>query len=54
MPGLLICVKVPDLLPREEHRFDVGCQCPDCGGQLTHIGDDVAEVLDVSGSLPCH
>ena len=27
--------------------FDVGCQCPECGGQLTHIGDDVAEVLDV-------
>lgn len=38
---------LPDHLPREEHRFDVGCQCPECGGQLTHIGDDVAEVLDV-------
>ena len=34
---------LPDHLPREEHRFDVGCQCPECGGQLTHIGDDVAE-----------
>ncbi|MCD8475472.1 MAG: IS66 family transposase [Shewanella fodinae] len=39
--------QLPEHLPREEHLVDVGCQCPDCGGQLTHIGDDVAEILDV-------
>jgi len=40
-------VTLPAQLPREELRVDAACQCPACQGQLTHIGDDVSEMLDV-------
>ncbi|WP_224215272.1 IS66 family transposase zinc-finger binding domain-containing protein [Vibrio metschnikovii] len=40
-------VTLPVQLPREELRVDAACQCPACQGQLTHIGDDVSEMLDV-------
>lgn len=38
---------LPEGLPREERRVEAACQCPDCQGDLTHIGDDVSEMLDV-------
>ncbi len=28
-------------------RVEAACQCPGCQGELTHIGDDVSEMLDV-------
>lgn len=38
---------LPAYLPREiqTHLPDNGC-CPDCGGGLTHLGDDVSEMLE--------
>jgi len=38
---------LPDHLPREsvEH-LPSGCCCPDCGGALKKLGEDVAEVLE--------
>lgn len=38
---------LPDHLPREnvEHT-PAECCCPDCGGRLTKLGEDVAEVLE--------
>ena len=38
---------LPDHLPREsvEH-LPVDCCCPDCGGALKKLGEDVAEVLE--------
>lgn len=38
---------LPEQLPREELRVETACQCPACQGELTHIGDDVSEMLDV-------
>ncbi|EKL33347.1 transposase IS66 family protein [Vibrio cholerae HE-40] len=38
---------LPSQLPREELRVEAACQCPACQGELTHIGDDVSEMLDV-------
>ncbi|WP_445429082.1 IS66 family transposase [Alishewanella sp. HL-SH05] len=40
-------VSLPAQLPREELRVETACQCPACQGELTHIGDDVSEMLDV-------
>ncbi|MCC5827777.1 IS66 family transposase [Alkalimonas sp.] len=40
-------VSLPAALPREEKRVEAPCQCPACEGQLTHMGDDVSEMLDV-------
>ncbi len=40
-------VTLPAQLPREEKRVDAPCQCPACQGELTHIGEDVSEMLDV-------
>jgi transposase len=40
---------LPDHLPREQivHAPITGsCNCPDCGGQMKHLGDDIAEMLD--------
>jgi hypothetical protein len=38
---------LPDHLPREERRHEPeGCSCPECGGALHRIGEDVSEVLD--------
>jgi transposase len=49
---------LPEHLPREiiEHLPEVAC-CPDCGGALKRLGEDVSEVLDyVPASLrvQCH
>lgn len=37
---------LPEHLPREEVRHEPASDCPDCGGHLEHLGDDVAEVLE--------
>jgi len=37
---------LPDHLPREAVIHDVGCACPDCGGPLRAIGEDVTEILE--------
>ena len=40
---------LPDHLPREPivHSPVTGaCNCPDCGGQMKHLSDDVSEMLD--------
>ena len=43
---------LPDHLPREPivHSPVTGaCNCPDCGGQMKHLSDDVSEMLDRAG-----
>ncbi|HEY3590677.1 MAG TPA: IS66 family transposase [Buttiauxella sp.] len=38
---------LPAALPREEHRHEPGCDhCPDCGGSLRFIRDEVSEKLE--------
>jgi transposase len=41
---------LPEHLPREEMRYEPltsnGCTCPDCGGTLQALEDDVSEVLE--------
>ncbi len=37
---------LPAHLPREIHVHRPDAQCPGCGGELRHLGDDVAEVLE--------
>ena len=36
----------PEHLPREELRHSAPCTCPNCGGALRKIGDEVSETLD--------
>ncbi|MEZ5727433.1 MAG: IS66 family transposase [Burkholderiaceae bacterium] len=37
---------LPEHLPRETLRHDPEAGCPDCGGELQRIGEDVAEMLE--------
>jgi transposase len=37
---------LPAHLPREERVHQPACACPDCGGQLKPLGEDVSEVLE--------
>ena len=37
---------LPEHLPRERVVHEPACTCPDCGGALRQIGEDVSEVLD--------
>lgn len=37
---------LPDDLPREDRLHAAACTCPDCGGALTYLGEDVSEVLE--------
>ncbi|MFV8836510.1 IS66 family transposase [Aquisalimonas sp. APHAB1-3] len=37
---------LPEDIPREDHRHAAACTCPDCGGALTYLGEDVSEVLE--------
>ncbi|WP_354289466.1 IS66 family transposase zinc-finger binding domain-containing protein [Sphingomonas sp. UYEF23] len=37
---------LPDYLPREEVVHAPACVCPDCGGAMRKIGEDVTEQLD--------
>lgn len=44
--------KVSKDTPRERRELDPGDSCPDCGGDLRVVGEDVSELIDmiVSGS----
>lgn len=33
--------------PRERHELDPGSACPDCGGELRLVGEDVSEILEM-------
>lgn len=37
---------LPEHLPREERRYQPACRCPDCGGAMRQIGEDVSEMLE--------
>jgi len=37
---------LPDHLPRERRVYEPDCTCPDCGGAMRQIGEDVSEMLE--------
>jgi transposase len=37
---------LPDHLPREEQIHEPSCVCPNCGGAMRKLGEDVTEVLE--------
>ncbi len=37
---------LPEHLPREEEVHEPTCTCPNCGGAMRRLGEDVTEVLD--------
>src|SRR5262245_2202140 len=37
---------LPEQLPREQRLYQPPCSCPDCGGAMRQIGEDVAEMLE--------
>ena len=37
---------LPDHLPREEEVHEPACACPNCGGAMRRLGEDVTEVLE--------
>ena len=39
--------RVSDTTPRERRELDPGSCCPDCGGDLRVVGEDVSELLDM-------
>ena len=39
--------RVSDTTPRERQELDPGSCCPDCGGDLRLVGEDVSEMLDL-------
>lgn len=39
--------RVSDTTPRERRELDPGAACPDCGGDLRIVGEDVSELLDM-------
>jgi len=39
--------RVSDATPRERRELDPGTCCPDCGGDLRVVGEDVSELLDM-------
>ena len=39
--------RVSDTTPRERRELDPGACCPDCGGDLRLVGEDVSEILDM-------
>lgn len=39
--------RVSDSAPRERRELDPGSCCPDCGGDLRLVGEDVSEMLDL-------
>ena len=39
--------RVSDSTPRERRELDPGRCCPDCGGELRLVGEDVSEMLDM-------
>ena len=40
-------LRVSDDTPRERRELDPGHDCPDCGGDLRVVGEDVSEMLDM-------
>ena len=48
---------LPDHLPREDVLHEPSCVCPDCGGAMRRMGEDVTEQLDyvpASFRVVCH
>lgn len=39
--------RVSEATPRERRELDPGACCPDCGGDLRLVGEDVSEILDM-------
>jgi transposase len=39
--------RVSETIPRERREFDPGSCCPDCGGDLRLVGEDISEMLDM-------
>ncbi|MGX0904496.1 transposase [Roseovarius sp. MBR-79] len=39
--------RVSKTTPRERRELDPGSCCPDCGGELRPVGEDVSEILDM-------
>ncbi|MEO6609719.1 MAG: IS66 family transposase [Aestuariivirga sp.] len=37
---------LPDHLPREEEVHEPACTCPNCGGAMRKLGEDVTEILE--------
>ncbi len=37
---------LPQHLPREQRLYQPACSCPDCGGVMRQIGEDVSEMLE--------
>lgn len=37
---------LPEHLPRQEEMHDPACTCPNCGGVMRRLGEDVTEVLE--------
>jgi len=46
-PALRRRPRVSDTTPRERRELDPGTCCPDCGGDLRVVGEDVSELLDM-------
>ena len=46
-PALRRRPRVSDATPRERLELDPGTCCPDCGGDLRVVGEDVSELLDM-------
>lgn len=44
--GVPVRRPLPEHLPREEVRHEPAPGCPDCGGALAQLGEDIAEVLE--------
>ena len=42
---------LPEHLPREDMIHPAPCACPNCGGALRRIGEEVTETLDYAGPL---
>ena len=47
VPALRRRPRVSDATPRERRELDPGSCCPDCGGDLRIVGEDVSELLDM-------
>lgn len=41
---------LPDHLPRQEEVHQPSCTCPECGGEMRKMGEDVTEVLEYVSS----
>ena len=50
-PALRRRPRVSDATPRERRELDPGACCPDCGGDLRVVGEDVSELLDMIAAL---